>query len=92
MLADDRPDIRTKYDHRQTASDKVLLVADVLIRCDHDIEAGLLGNLQQFAILKLRLPLHVGECANFVADKQAANTDRDVFIKQDAQLGGFARR
>gem|GEM_PF-6662369 len=36
-------------------------------------------------------PMHVSEGADFMAGKETADTDLDVFIKQDVQCDGFAR-
>lgn len=91
MLAHDGPNVGAENDERQAAAGQVLLIFDVLVRCDHHVEAGRFGRVQQFAVFELRVPLHVGEGAGRMPGKQTADADGHVLIKQDAQVDGFAR-
>jgi hypothetical protein len=88
----DRPDIRPKHDEGELSARQVLLVADVLIRRDHHIEPGLFRHFQKLAIFELIRPSHLDDGMNLMLWKKAADTNRDVFVKQDAQRGDSWRK
>jgi hypothetical protein len=73
-----------RYHHeRQATPGQVLLITNVLIRGDHDLEAGRFGNGQQLAGAEL-VPPHFNRVADVVARKQIAEIESKIVVKKDA--------
>jgi hypothetical protein len=73
-----------RYHHeRQATPGQVLLITNVLIRGDHDLEAGRFGNGQQLAGSEL-VPPHFNRVADVVARKQIAEIESKIVVKKDA--------
>jgi len=67
-------------------------IPDVLIRCDHHVERRHFRGIQKLAVFKLRRPTHFDDGADFVSGEDAAHTNRNVLVKQDAQRVGSWRK
>ena len=66
MVPYHRPDVRAEHHERQFPPAQVLLILDVLIRCNDDVETGRFRNFQQLAVSKLRRPVHFRDGAHFM--------------------------
>ena len=87
-----RPVIGRNHHERQPTPGQVLLVTNVLIRGDHDLEPGRLGNGQQLAIADL-VPPHFTRVPDVVAGKQIAEIESKIVVKKDAgQALPYGRR
>lgn len=87
MLPYDWPDIGAEDNQGEFSAAQLLLVTDVLIRGNHHVESGLFRHPKKLAVVQLVGPLHFDEGADLVFAEEATHTDRDIFVKQDAQCG-----
>ena len=92
MLRYYRPDFRAEGDQSEFSACQVLLIPDVLVGRNQHVESGLLRHPQELAVFQLIRPLHFNESLNLMLRQEAAHTDRDIFIEQDAQGGGSWRK
>jgi len=77
VIAHHRPDIGTEHDEREFPPREVLLIPDVLIgRHDH-VEPRRFRRVEELAVFKLRVPLHLDESAHFMFGQEAPHTDRN---------------
>lgn len=67
--------------NRYTTCGEVLLVLDVLIAGNHHVEPQRLRCLEEFAVFKPRMPLHLDKGANLMFRQEAPYTDGDVLIE-----------
>jgi hypothetical protein len=64
------------------AAFQVLLIAKILVRDDEQIETGLFGALQQFAVTDAA-PAHCLRGSNVVADQCVTNLNRHALVEQN---------
>ena len=81
MSANNRPNVRTKYDNRQLSPSQILLVLKILIRGDQNGESAILRSPKQFPILQLHWPPGLHERPNLVAAQEAPDADGNVLVK-----------
>jgi len=87
-----RPVIGRYHHERQATPGQVLLITNVLIRGDHDLETGRLGNGQQLPVCDL-VPTHFNRMPDVVARKQIAEIESKIVVKKDAgQALPYGRR
>jgi hypothetical protein len=66
-----RPLLFANKDNGDAAVTQILLVANVLVRCEDEVKAGLLGCLDEFAVCN-PVPTLLGSCADdMVGEKRA---------------------
>src|ERR1035437_9358955 len=92
VVANDGPDIGAEHDQSELPARQILLVPDVLIGRNHHVEPRRFRHLKKLPVFKLRMPLHLYEGADLMFGQEAPYTDRDVFVKYDAQCGDSWRK
>jgi hypothetical protein len=78
-----RPVIGRNHHERQATPGQVFLITNVLIRSDHDLETGRLGNGPQLRVSDL-VPPHFNRVHDVVARKQIAEIESKIVVKKDA--------
>lgn len=78
----DRPSCLPKQYNREFAAGEILLVPNVLVRCQQQIEARTLGRVEQFAVLERR-PTLLSRRPNRVTRKELAERNRRPLIEQN---------
>ena len=88
MTFDLWPTGRKKNDDCHASASEVLLVLEVLVRCDEYLEPRILCRSDEFPILKLRPSLLVRGC-HFMVYQRLAQWRRSPLIEQNFHSGRF---
>src|ERR1700733_6705769 len=75
-----------KYDQRDLAIPKVLLMPDVVVRRDQDFETGLLGDVEQLAVPHF-LPTPRPRLLHSMAGEETGKTSRRAVIEKHEHSG-----
>jgi hypothetical protein len=64
----------------------------ILVGRNQYVELRSFSRIEEFPVLKLWVPLQIHDGVNLMLQEESAHTDRNVFVKQDAQRDDFWRR
>lgn len=78
------PVICAKFEDGDPQAAKPVLMADVLVRCDQNVESVPLGSPEELAVPQL-MPTHLKGVPDFDASEIRPQTARDAVIKQGPQ-------
>jgi hypothetical protein len=77
-----------KYDQRDLAIPQVLLMPDVVVRCQQDFETGLLGNIEQRAVHEF-LPTPRPRLLHGMAGEESSETPWGAVIEKNQHPARF---